>query len=283
MKKVVIVCNRPLSYISCIRDLQKRGVIIEQIVSYIEFPYKDPTIVMSEIQKFKRTIAIKAEIVENQMDFLDIIDRLYSDPDIIFLMDLNLCGGYYKYFWERTNVKYAELHKNDGRIYFFTTMGRDYVAMLSKKFPGHVIYISTNDTYVCDKKQLFWEESKIISIMEKENPVKTDYEILSPALYSSENLILENAVVSIENLALKLQKKEPVKSITDRWIPCKEELPVIGEIVILSLSNYEVYFGFRENVDKSFNIAEKGTSVEFKDVLAWKPRPEPYREPQNLE
>ena len=60
------------------------------------------------------------------------------------------------------------------------------------------------------------------------------------------------------------------------WIPCSERLPEIEADVLLSLRSLDVYTGFRANTEGSFYVEGEGY-VEFENVIAWQPLPEPYK------
>ena len=61
------------------------------------------------------------------------------------------------------------------------------------------------------------------------------------------------------------------------WIPCSERLPEVEAVVLLSLRSLDVYTGFRANTEGCFYVEGEGY-VEFENVLAWQPLPEPYRQ-----
>lgn len=167
MKKIVIVCNRPWYYQHSIQNLQVKGITIESIVIYLEGPHQSLKSILKKIINFERKTGIPIESVERQGKFINIMDRLYSDPDILFLMDYNLMFDISANFYERLNIKYAIAHKDDQRIYFFTTGGKDIIDKLSARFPGHVIPIYGSG-------QLFFDESQILSIVENEDSVQKD-------------------------------------------------------------------------------------------------------------
>ena len=64
------------------------------------------------------------------------------------------------------------------------------------------------------------------------------------------------------------------------WIPCSERLPEIEADVLLSLRSLDVYTGFRANTEGSFYVEGEGY-VEFENVIAWQPLPQPYKENEN--
>ena len=64
---------------------------------------------------------------------------------------------------------------------------------------------------------------------------------------------------------------------TNGWIPCSEMLPEEEADVLLSLRSLDVYTGFRANAEGCFYIDGDGY-VEYENVVAWQPLPEPYKE-----
>lgn len=65
--------------------------------------------------------------------------------------------------------------------------------------------------------------------------------------------------------------------VTNGWIPCSERLPEEEADVLLSLRSLDVYTGFRANAEGCFYIDGDGY-VEYENVIAWMPLPEPYKE-----
>ena len=61
------------------------------------------------------------------------------------------------------------------------------------------------------------------------------------------------------------------------WIACSERLPDVEEDVLLSLRSLDVHTGFRSNTEGYFYVDGEGY-VEFENVLAWQPLPEPFKE-----
>ena len=64
---------------------------------------------------------------------------------------------------------------------------------------------------------------------------------------------------------------------TNGWTPCSEMLPEEEADVLLSLRSLDVYTGFRANAEGCFYIDGDGY-VEYENVIAWRPLPEPYKE-----
>ena len=64
---------------------------------------------------------------------------------------------------------------------------------------------------------------------------------------------------------------------TNGWIPCSVRLPEEEADVLLSLRSLDFYTGFRANAEGCFYIYGDGY-VEYENVIAWMPLPEPYKE-----
>ena len=67
---------------------------------------------------------------------------------------------------------------------------------------------------------------------------------------------------------------------TNGWIPCSVRLPEEEVDVLLSLRSLDVYTGFRANAEGCFYIDGYGY-VEYENVIAWMPLPEPYKESED--
>lgn len=67
---------------------------------------------------------------------------------------------------------------------------------------------------------------------------------------------------------------------TNGWIACSERLPEAEADVLLSLRSLDVYTGFRANAEGCFYIDGDGY-VEYENVIAWMPLPEPYKESED--
>lgn len=67
---------------------------------------------------------------------------------------------------------------------------------------------------------------------------------------------------------------------TNDWIPCSVRLPEEEADVLLSLRSLDVYTGFRANAEGCFYIDGDGY-VEYENVIAWMPLPEPYKESED--
>ena len=71
--------------------------------------------------------------------------------------------------------------------------------------------------------------------------------------------------------------KEVEEEYNNGWIPCSEMLPDVEADVLLSLRSIDVHTGFMSNTEGYFYVDGEGY-VEFENVLAWQPLPEPFKE-----
>ena len=71
--------------------------------------------------------------------------------------------------------------------------------------------------------------------------------------------------------------QEVAEEYNGGWIPCSERLPDVEADVLLSLRSLDVYTGFMSNTEGHFYVDGEGY-VEFENVLAWQPLPEPFKE-----
>ena len=77
---------------------------------------------------------------------------------------------------------------------------------------------------------------------------------------------------------------------TGEWIPVSERLPKIdaengrkaSDVVLVCLADEKIHMGFYFE-DKKWRFCESGEEKEpfWKDVIAWQPLPEPYKEVNN--
>ena len=75
--------------------------------------------------------------------------------------------------------------------------------------------------------------------------------------------------------------KEIVQEVAEEykggWIACSERFPDVEADVLLSLRSLDIHTGFRSNTEGYFYVDGEGY-VEFENVLAWQPLPEPFKE-----
>lgn len=71
--------------------------------------------------------------------------------------------------------------------------------------------------------------------------------------------------------------QEVSEEYNNGWIPCSERLPDVEADVLLSLRSLDICTGFRANTEGCFYI-DGDTYVEYENIIAWQPLPEPYTE-----
>lgn len=65
----------------------------------------------------------------------------------------------------------------------------------------------------------------------------------------------------------------------NKWIPVIEKLPEIHQDVIFSLRSLDIEIGFRAETEPYFYChGADGCYIDPKNVLAWMPLPEPYKQ-----
>ena len=70
--------------------------------------------------------------------------------------------------------------------------------------------------------------------------------------------------------------REVAEEYKGGWIDCSERLPDVEADVLLSLRSLDVHTGFMSNTEGYFYV-DGERYVEFENVLAWQPLPEPYK------
>ena len=71
--------------------------------------------------------------------------------------------------------------------------------------------------------------------------------------------------------------KQETEQYNNGWIACSDRLPDVEADVLLSLRSIDVHTGFMSNTEGYFYVDGEGY-VEFENVLAWQPLPEPYQQ-----
>ena len=93
---------------------------------------------------------------------------------------------------------------------------------------------------------------------------------------------LEECIAEVKHSDIPESSKKKIMNVLyeqlhkEGWIPCSERLPDIEADVMLSLRSLDIYTGYRANTEGMFYVAGEGY-VEYENVLAWQPLPEPYK------
>lgn len=159
MKRLVLIEDAPWRAERNLVELKEAGVEIEKILFF-----STEENVPEEYEKlnFKMEEALDIQIDRigiGTLDFDNKLDLYYGRDDIFILIDLNLDEA--NTFEERINVKYANSKpdKGEGKIWFYTTGGKDLKSMLVQNFKNQLI-----DVKGFSDNQLSWDTKKILDI-----------------------------------------------------------------------------------------------------------------------
>lgn len=112
--------------------------------------------------------------------------------------------------------------------------------------------------------------------------VRRLHEFAKTLKYADEYNLVNGAADTIWELSAKLHNSQMERSnqyYNGGWIPVSERLPEIHQDVILSLRSLEIEVGFRAETEPHFYChGADGCYIDPKNVLAWMPLPEPYKE-----
>ena len=123
------------------------------------------------------------------------------------------------------------------------------------------------------KKILERLEEKTIPVLDEDEHIIPESNIREP--YEIEMVALSDVKQIVQEVAEEFATDTNVG--TNGWIACSEKLPEEEADVLLSLRSLDVYTGFRANAEGCFYIDGDGY-VEYENVIAWMPLPEPYKE-----
>lgn len=160
MKRLVLVEDAPWRAQNNLLELKERGVKIEKI-----FYFTLEEDIPDEYKKMKSNLEQVLEIQVdriNTSNFYNKVDHYFADEEVFILVDLNLDDA--NTFEERINVQYAnsKQNKGSGKIWFYTTGGKELKSMLVKNFRGQLI-----DVTGFSNNQLSWDTDKILNIAEE--------------------------------------------------------------------------------------------------------------------
>ncbi len=163
MKKIVVVEDRPWFTMDATLELQKEGVEFYKMIYY-----PSELLNSKERNKLLKTYEEETRVdvltVNSQREFIDAMDGMYEQKDIVFLMDYDLKGDMaVDDFFSRINIRYAlEKRKcqSEERIWFYTTGGADVKRVLYENFEERVI-----STPQFINSQLKWDKEQIMRIV----------------------------------------------------------------------------------------------------------------------
>lgn len=72
--------------------------------------------------------------------------------------------------------------------------------------------------------------------------------------------------------------QDGLKSNAPRWIPCKERMPEDRQFVLFCDIDGNIMIGYHVNGRSDTHFIEKESWEDIKNVRAWMPLPEPYKE-----
>ncbi|MCM1231032.1 MAG: hypothetical protein NC489_12945 [Ruminococcus flavefaciens] len=109
----------------------------------------------------EKSLEVRIEQVDT-LNFYHKLDVFYQMEDVFMVFDLNLDDA--NTFEERINVQYANSKENKGKgkIWFYTTGGKDLKSMLVQNFREQLI-----DVIGFSENQISWDTDKILEIADE--------------------------------------------------------------------------------------------------------------------
>lgn len=161
MKRLVLIEDAPWRAQNNLLELKERGVKIEKIL-YFTVEEDIPEEYERMKSNLEQELGIQVDRI-NTSDFYNKVDDYFANEEIFILVDLNLDDA--NTFEERINVQYANSKENKGRgkIWFYTTGGKELKSMLVQNFRGQLI-----DVTGFSNNQLSWDTAKILEIAGEE-------------------------------------------------------------------------------------------------------------------
>lgn len=158
MKKLVLIEDAPWRAKENLKQLKESGVGLEKIL-FFTMEENVPEEYVRFNEELAKSLDTPVERIGTGVDFEKKLDEYYNREDIFLLFDLNLDDAYT--FEERINVRYANSKpdKGKGKIWFYTTGGKDLKSMLVQNFKDQLI-----DVTGFFANQLKWETEKIVQI-----------------------------------------------------------------------------------------------------------------------
>ncbi|MBD5546160.1 MAG: hypothetical protein HDQ97_01940 [Lachnospiraceae bacterium] len=162
MKRLVLIEDAPWRAEKNLLELKEKGVEVEKIFFFTK-RMDVPEGYQNLLSDLEDVLKVKIEQI-GTLDFYRKLDACYENDDLFILFDLNLDDA--DTFEDRINVQYAR-SKTDagkGKIWFYTTGGRELKSMLEHNFREQLIDVID---FTADN-QLFWDMEQILEIA-KEN------------------------------------------------------------------------------------------------------------------
>ena len=73
-----------------------------------------------------------------------------------------------------------------------------------------------------------------------------------------------------------------ISALKDEWIPTSERLPEEGKNVLFCDIDNDIMLGYHLTHAPATHFVEKGSWEDMKNVRAWMPKPEPYKESEEV-
>lgn len=157
MKRLVLIEDAPWRAKENLLQLKNKGVGIEKIFFFIKSENM-PAEYKEAIEQLEKALETDIDTI-GISNFYSTLDKYYGRDNLFMLFDLNLDEE--SNFGERINVRYAnsKSDKGKGKIWFYTTGGKDLKSMLVQNFANQ--FIDVEGFY---DNQLSWNEAQILQI-----------------------------------------------------------------------------------------------------------------------
>lgn len=167
MKKIIIVEDKPWVTQNAVCELQNSNVEVMRVVYYPN-AFGDNEEKKKLLSDFKEKTHVEIDTVENQEAFIEKMEELYSQEDVVFFMDYDLKGDSTMEPENRINIRYTK-HKEymEGmnvkvrKIWFYTVSGSGNVDIIMRNFPKNILYVKK---YM--QGQLTWDMDQVKKILE---------------------------------------------------------------------------------------------------------------------
>lgn len=159
--KITVLEDRPWVMEHNIRMMQEKGAVVDQLVWFREQPESEPDKEKDKVDKLCGELKLK-QVLVNNANFNEELDKLYCEKDRIFLFDMDLAGDYSRHFEDRINAIYAKNKKREensqGRIWFYTSGPASAVEQIKINFPDRNVPVVNFDPV---DQQLYFDEKYI--------------------------------------------------------------------------------------------------------------------------
>lgn len=166
MKKIVIVEDKPWVTSDAVQSLQKDKAEVIRIVYYPN-TFGDDEEKSKLLQGLKEKTNVQIDRVNNQEEFVEKMEELYGEENVVFFMDYDLKGDSTMDPDSRINIRYAKhkeyrekVEEKGRKIWFYTVSGAANVEIIKRNFPDHVLGI---ENYI--DGQLTWDANELNQIL----------------------------------------------------------------------------------------------------------------------